>query len=331
MKLRVFGLCGLLCLATYGVAAQSPINDTPIPAAPEASTAPKAAGAVNSTVGMDDTVTIEALDADELNKAWRVSSTGDLDLPMIGKVHAAGLTSEELEKNIEEQLKKYIRNPQVTVYVSDFRSQPITIAGAVHRPGTYQIEGSKTLLAAVMDAGGPDASGPTLILTRPVLSGPIPIPGAHLDAGGEHSSVELRLKDVLDPSTAESNLAMKPKDVVSVAMKPRLVYIIGEVSHPGAVELVTQDSVSVMQVLAAAGGLTKVASPGHSGIMRVNQKGLYEKFASVNLKKVMTGKLEDRLLKPGDIIVVPSSNLKAYGQIAGTGAVSTGLYILTRY
>jgi polysaccharide export outer membrane protein len=163
------------------------------------------------------------------------------------------------------------------------------------------------------------------------LSGPIPIPGAHLDASGDHSSVELRLKDVLDPSTPESNLAMRPRDVVSVAMKPRLVYIIGEVSHPGAVELVTQDSVSVMQVLAAAGGLTKVASPGHSGIMRVNQQGLYEKFASINLKRVMSGKLEDRLLKPGDIIVVPSSNLKAYGQIAGTGAVSTGLYILTRY
>ena len=92
--------------------------------------------------------------------------------------------------------------------------------------------------------------------------------------------MEIKLKDVLDPSTAESNLAMRPDDVISVAMKPRLVYIIGEVTHPGAVELVTQDSVSVMQVLAAAGGLTKVAAPGHSGIMRVNKQGLYEKYAS---------------------------------------------------
>jgi polysaccharide export outer membrane protein len=329
MTIRILALCSLLCLAApAGITAQSVPDDNTVPAAP---TSPSKPALGNSTIGADDTVTIEALDADEISKTWRVGSTGDLDLPMIGKVHAAGLTSEQLEKTLEEGLKRYIRNPQVTVYVSDFRSQPITIAGAVHRPGTYQIEGSKTLLSAVMVAGGPDASGPTLILTRPVLSGPIPIPGAHLDPGGEHSSVELRLKDVLDPSTPESNLAMKPSDVVSVAMKPRMVYIIGEVSHPGAVELVTLDSVSVMQVLAAAGGLTKVAAANRSGIMRVDSQGLYKKLASINLKRVMTGKEEDRLLKPGDIVVVPSSSLKEYGQIAAVGAVGTALYTITRF
>jgi len=110
-----------------------------------------------------------------------------------------------------------------------------------------------------------------------------------------------------------------------------MVYIIGEVSHPGAVELVTLDSVSVMQVLAAAGGLTKVAAANRSGIMRVDSQGLYKKLAAVNLKKVMSGKEEDRLLKPGDIIVVPSSSLKEYGQIAAVGAVGTALYTITRF
>ena len=65
------------------------------------------------------------------------------------------------------------------------------------------------------------------------------------------------------------------------------------------------DSVSVMQVLAAAGGLTKVAAASHSGIMRVDSQGLYKKLATINLKKVMKGQDEDRLLKPGDIVVVP--------------------------
>jgi polysaccharide export outer membrane protein len=282
-------------------------------------------------IGPDDSVTIMAINSDEISKTWRVSSTGELDLPMVGKVHAAGLTAEQLEQTLTVGLKRYIRDPEVTVYVSDFRSQPVTVAGAIHKPGTYQLEGPKTLLEVLMLAAGPDAPGPTLIVSRPVESGPIPLPGAHLDPTGDRSSIELKLSEVLDPSTAASNLEIRPNDVISVSTKQRLVYIIGEVSRPGAVELVSQDSISVMQVLAAAGGLTKVASPGHSQIMRLDSQGLYKKVAAIDLKRVMTGRDEDRLLKPGDIIVVPSSTLKAYGQAASAGAITTGLVILTRY
>ena len=174
---------------------------------------------------------MEALDAEEISKTWRVNSTGDIDLPMIGKVHAAGLTSEQLEKAIEDGLKRYVRNPQVTVFISDFRSQPMTIAGAVHRPGTYQIDGSKTLLSAVMLAGGPDC--PTLILAAAGAIESDSITGAHLDDGGEHSSDGIAASEGARSQHPESNLAMRPGDVVSVAMKPRMVYIIGEVSHPG--------------------------------------------------------------------------------------------------
>ena len=87
------------------------------PATPE-----QPAALLNSMIGPDDTVTIEALDAEEISKTWRVNSSGDLDLPMVGKVHAAGLNTEQLEKALAEALKRYIRNPQVTVYVSDFEA-----------------------------------------------------------------------------------------------------------------------------------------------------------------------------------------------------------------
>jgi len=282
-------------------------------------------------IGPEDSVTIVALDAEEISKTWRVSSTGDLNLPMVGTIHAAGLTPKQLEDKLTEGLKKYIREPQVTVYIANFESQPVTVAGAVHKPGTFQLEGPKTLLSVLMMAYGPDASGPTLVVSRPIESGPIPLPEAKLDSTGQRSTVELRISDVLDPSTPGSNLIIKPNDVISVSSKPRLVYIIGEVARPGAVELVTQDRVSVMQVLAAAGGLTKIASPRHSEIMRVDAQGTYKRVASIDLKQVMTGKSEDRLLTAGDIIVVPSSSLKPLGQVATLGAVSTGLYIITRF
>lgn len=282
----------------------------------------------NTKIGPDDSITIVSLASDEISKTWRVSSTGDLNLPLIGKVHVASLTAEQLEAKLVEAMKRYYKDPDATVYISDFQSQPIEIAGAVHRPGTYQLEGSRTLLAALMLSGGPDAAGPTLIVSRPVQNGEIPLAGDSLDPTGDRYSVNLNVSDVLDPTTRAANLEMRPGDVIAVSGKQRLVFIIGEVAKPGAVELVTQNSVSVMQVLAAAGGLTKIAAPGHSEILHQDQHGLYKLIASVDLKGMLTGKAEDRLLSAGDIVYVPSSNAKTYGQAAAGGIIATGIYVI---
>lgn len=159
----------------------------------------------------------------------------------------------------------------------------------------------------------------------------VPLPGAKLSADGQYSTIDLQIKDVLDTTSPQSNLLIQPNDTVSVSTDERLVFIIGEVIKPGAVELVTHDSISMMQVLAAANGLSKLAAPGHSEIMRKNSQGLYEKVASIDLKKLVNGKIEDRMLTPGDIVVVPSSNLKTYTQMAGLSAITTGFFLLTRY
>src|SRR5579872_7433646 len=96
-------------------------------------------------IGANDSVTVTTIEAEELNKVWHVSSTGDLDFPMVGRIHAEGLTTEGLEKELTEKLSRFIRNPQVTVYISEYRSQPVTITGAVKNPGILQIQGPKTL------------------------------------------------------------------------------------------------------------------------------------------------------------------------------------------
>ena len=110
-----------------------------------------------------------------------------------------------------------------------------------------------------------------------------------------------------------------------------MVYVIGEVNRPGAVELSTQNTVSVMQILAAAGGITKLSSPGKTQIMRLEPSGVYKAIGKVDLKAIMTGRQEDRLLSSGDILVVPSSIIKNYTQMASASAVSTGVMILTRF
>jgi polysaccharide export outer membrane protein len=283
-------------------------------------------------IGAEDTLSITCLESDDISKNWRVSSTGDVNLPLVGQIHAAGLTAEAFNDQLREQLKRYIHEPHVTVYISDFRSQPVTVTGAVHRPGVFQIAGPKTLLAVLMMAGGLDhPPGASATLTRQIKYGAVPLPGAHPDADGTHSIVTLSLKEVSDASTPTSNLIVCPNDVIDVSNEQRMIYIIGEVTKPGRIELVSQDSLSLLAALAAAGGLSKMAKPQATEIMRQNSKGLYEKVGSVDLKKLSEGKLEDRMLSAGDVVIVPSSTFKQYSQIATFSAIATAFGLLTRF
>jgi polysaccharide export outer membrane protein len=211
--------------------------------------AQKAATISGTMIGPDDGVTIIALGAEDISKTWRVSSTGELTLPMIGKVEAAGKTTEQLEGELTSRLKRFIREPEVTVYISEFRSETVTVEGAVQKPGRVQTEGQKTLLDVLMMAGGTSSPGPTVKVTRASANGIIPLPGVRRNLEGTSSSVEMPVKDVLDASTAAANLIMQPGDVVAVSTQQRLVYILGEVNRSGAIELVTQDSISIVQVL----------------------------------------------------------------------------------
>jgi polysaccharide export outer membrane protein len=295
----------------------------------------KAPTAPGTVIGPNDGITIVALGADDISKTWRVSSTGELTLPMVGKIYVAGMTTEQVEQELTTRLKLFILDPQVTIYISEFRSETVTVEGAVEKPGRIQTEGQKTLLGVLMMAGGTKSPGPTVKVTRASEFGIIPLPGVRKDLAGLYSTVELPVKDALDASSAAANLIMEPDDVVSVSMQQRLVYIMGEVNRPGAIELVTQDSISIVQVLAVAGGMTKIASPSKTTILRRDSEGRYDPAGSVDLKKILTGKHEDKLLIAGDIIVVPSSNVKFYLQAitmsAATSGVTSGLFILTRY
>jgi polysaccharide biosynthesis/export protein len=288
-----------------------------------------------TVIGVNDSVTIEALGAEDISKTWRVSSTGELTLPLVGKIQAAGKTTDQFEKDLVSKLSAYIRTPEVTAYISEFRSETVTIAGAVDKPGRYQTEGKKTLLAVLMMAGGTKSSSSMVNVTRAVKYGAIPLPGARKFLDGNSSSVDLSVSEVLDASTAAANLIMKPDDVVTVSAAQRLIYILGEVNHAGAVELVTQNTVSIIQVVAAAGGTTKIASTGKTKILRKDSEGRYAPSGSVDLKKILAGKNEDKLLLPGDIVIVPSNNTKFYLEsilmAATTSGVTTGMWILTRF
>lgn len=119
-----------------------------------------------SRVGTDyrlsplDILEISVFQVPDLTKTVEVNAGGEIALPLIGTVHAGGKTTTELEQEIAAKLAKdYLQSPQVSVFVSEYRSQKVTVEGAVNQPGVYQIPGQASLLQVLAMAKGIDRVG----------------------------------------------------------------------------------------------------------------------------------------------------------------------------
>src|SRR5437660_10299793 len=134
----------------------------------DANSAALAAGPQDYRIGFDDVLDISVFEAQELNREVRVSSAGDISLPLLESVYAAGLTPRELELVLEELLRRtYMKDPRVSVFVREMQSHPVSVLGAVRKPGVFQVRGSKTLLEILSLAEGvADDAGETVIIMR---------------------------------------------------------------------------------------------------------------------------------------------------------------------
>lgn len=266
----------------------------------------------NYTLGPDDQIAMLVADTDELNgRAFRIDRTGDVTLPLIGRTHAAGLTTEQLEQEIDNRLKRFLVDPKSVVTVTDFRSQPISILGAVNTPGVHQVQGQKTLYEALSLAGGlREDAGPTVNIMRNLQWGPVPLPNANNDPSGKFSIASVPVKDILQASKPASNIAICPEDVISVP-KADVVYVIGSVHKPGAFSLGENASYSALQILSLAEGLGQAASAHKAKIMRVVPGRSTRLEIAVDLKAILAGKSADVELRANDILFVPDSFAKS--------------------
>lgn len=115
-------------------------------------------GAQDYLIGPQDLLKIEVYGVESLNRSVRVNATGQIVLPLIGLVQAAGLTSEQLASAIAARLAKdYLQNPQVIIFIEEYTSQRVTVIGAVKASGVYPVKGRTTLMQAVAGAGGPSS------------------------------------------------------------------------------------------------------------------------------------------------------------------------------
>jgi len=297
----------------------------------------RALSAQEYRIGPEDVLNINVFEAQELNREVRVSAGGEISLPLLGSVRAAGLTPRELEFVLQELLHRtYMKDPHVSVFVREMQSHPVSVMGAVRRPGVFQIRGSKTLLEVLSLAEGlADDAGETVIILRgAALSAEPDSPTDHAAASdppspgpqspGEanaasspvndnrsasESAVQVNLKDLLESSDSRSNPLVHPGDIVKVT-RAGVVYVIGEVRKPGGFVLKSNEKISVLQALALSEGLTPTASKGAARIIRTDQQSGERKETPINLGKILAGKAPDPFLGPKDIVFVPNSAAK---------------------
>ncbi len=293
------------------------------------------ASRVNSgyLVGPGDQLVFRIVNSEEVNdKPVAVDLSGYVRLPMVGRFRVGGLTVAQIETEASERLKTYFLRPDVSVSVVEFRSQPVSVIGAVRNPGVQQVQGRKTLVEMLSLAGGLDPSaGSTLKITRQREWGQIPLPGAVDDKTGQFSVAEVSLRSILGAKAPEENIQVKPNDVISVP-KADNIYVIGQVQRAGEFVLHEREDVTILQALSMAGGLERTAQPQHSRILRRTSDAPSRTEIPVDIRKILDGKASDVSLQADDILFVPSSLPKkaAIRALEAAVEIGTGVVIWRR-
>ena len=298
-------------------------------------------------VGPGDVVQISVFEVDELSQPAVVTQQGSLPLPLVGEVEVEGLTTSEIEGKLKALYgRDLLRDPQISVRVEEYRSQPVSILGAVRQPGVYQLQGRRRLLDVLAIAGGlsPEV-GETITISRsgvqrpgsdevgfPEASPPVQVMSPPDTEGRPGRTEEMRVfvRDLLSGAPGQvNNPFIEPHDVIQVA-KAGLVYVLGAVKQPGGFPMKDQEKITVLRAISLAAGLDGHAAPQRSRIIR--QLGAEKFEVPVAVRDILKGRARDIELETNDILFIPDSRAKNALSRAADAAMqmATGLVIWRR-
>lgn len=287
-------------------------------------------------IGPDDQLQLTVFDAPDLSQTIRVAGDGEISLPMLGTIKAAGLTPRELELVLQALLRRtYMKDPQVTVTVTEMQSHSVSVMGAVKAPGVFQVRGNKTLLEMLSMAQGlsPDAGNEVLVM-RAAGTGNASAANAGGNAGAANGSavsasfvstgletdgntIVVSLKHLLDSGDSRDNVPIYPGDIIKVKTAG-VVYVVGDVVRPGGFPIQDNGHITVLQAIALGEGIGPDADKNKAKIIRVAENGQKIELP-VKLNKILSGKEPDLTLLPKDILFIPKNGAKS----AGRGVVRT--------
>jgi len=237
-------------------------------------------------LGPEDTVEISVFRQDELKMETTVSPLGKISYYLIDDIQAAGLTQFQLRDKIKEELTKFIKDPEVVVRITEYRSHKVFVLGQVTNPGVFHMRNDFTLVEAISAAGG---------ITSDAYLG-----GAYVVRDREVLLVNFF--KLIENGNMGENIPLMPNDVIYIPdNKEQRVFVIGEVNKQSAIP--TGDGLTLLEAIAEAGGFTHDANKGGILVMRGNLSE--PQIMRIDAKRMdLTTNIP---LQRGDIIYVASS------------------------
>jgi polysaccharide biosynthesis/export protein len=263
-------------------------------------------------ISSGDLLEVGVFDSPELSGKVRVNAAGEIEMPIAGPVHVAGLTAEEAAVAIEQTLRSadIVKYPHVSIFIAEYATQGVTVAGEVKNPGIYPLLGSHGLVDLLSAAGGttPNA-GRVVSVTH--------------KSDPEHPEM---IRFDSQPGKIAQDVDIQPGDTIVVA-RAGVAYVVGDVNHPGGYLIEGNDRLTVLQIIALASGTTRTSALDKARLVRKTANGREE--MPIPLKAMMNGKVIDIPVEDGDILYVPSSKGKIYGArgLDSIIALTTGLAI----
>jgi len=246
--------------------------------------APLSPSAEEYFVGNGDVLAINIYENEDLSTTVRVTANDTIRVSLIGEVSVKGLSVSQVSKKLEELLADgYLINPQVDVFIKEYRSKKATILGQIKNPGLFELEGETTLLEFISKAGGIllDAGNTATIKRKSIQK-------------NQEDSIIIDLENLVKRGETSLNVPIKDGDSVYIA-KADIFYVSGEVKKPDSYKL--DSDMTVIKAITRAGGFSNIAAKGKVRIIRIinGEKQLLE---NVNM---------DEPILPDDVIIVPES------------------------
>jgi polysaccharide biosynthesis/export protein len=315
----LFSFLPAFCIVALATAQQT---SPPAPAPALASSPAETQSAPESLlIGPGDLLRITILRESELDQRVRVLDSGEVPLSLAGSVTVAGLTPAEAATRIANRYRdgKFLLHPEVSVLVEEYATETVTIMGQVGHPGTVRLTAPRGLIDVLSLAGGLTESADRHIV----------IERKSKDAQRGETTERIR---VFLPNRADdalnADVQVRPGDTI-VVPRAGIVYVLGDVAHPGGYVMQNDSQLTVLQAIALAAGASKTASEKRVRLVR-NVDGITQSL-DLPLRDMERGRQPDVPLQANDILYVPFSVTKnlSMGLANITAAASSALIYAT--
>jgi polysaccharide export outer membrane protein len=255
-------------------------------------------------LGSGDLIVVKVFESEDLQAEVRVSSRGNINLPLLDNINVLNLTAAEAEQEIEDLYRKdFLHDPHVSVYIKEHMSKQITIVGAVQEPGTYDYISRRRLLDVLaMGDGLADDAGSLAYITR------------NDPKTGEMANYVVDLEDLIKNGNMVYNHPILGGDVIFIP-ESGYCFVDGAVRKPGTYPLT--GNMTITEAISVAGGLAGWADDDKIKLIRFMGRGAERQVVSLSYSDLQAGLGDTLELQDQDIIFAESSSSGKF--FSGTG------------